>query len=67
MGLKPGDRVASFAASSAEMIIAFLAAATIGCPYSCAPVEFGLNAVLDRFTQVSGRYLRLFPVHEMKL
>jgi acetoacetyl-CoA synthetase len=52
LGVRPGDRVASFAANNAEMVVAFVSAATIGAVYSCSPVEFGVNAVVDRFTQV---------------
>jgi acyl-coenzyme A synthetase/AMP-(fatty) acid ligase len=47
-----GDRVASFAANNAEMQIALVSSAAVGPVYSCSPVEFGVKAVVDRFTQV---------------
>ena len=52
LGIKPGDRVASFSVSNQETIVAVLAAIAIGAVYSSAPVEFGAANVLDRFIQV---------------
>ncbi|OMJ16320.1 Acetoacetyl-CoA synthetase [Smittium culicis] len=52
MGVKKGDRVVGFITNSAETIIAFLAAASIGAIWSSSPVDFGVTAVSDRFSQV---------------
>ena len=52
LGVGSGDRVAAYLPNISETIVAFLAAASIGATWtSCAP-EFGVQAVLDRFTQV---------------
>jgi len=52
LGVQQGDRVAAYLPNIPETIVAFLAAASLGATWtSCAP-EFGVQAVLDRFTQV---------------
>ena len=52
VGVAPGDRVAAYLPNIPETIVAFLAACSLGATWtSCAP-EFGVQAVLDRFTQV---------------
>ena len=52
LGVGEGDRVAAYLPNVPETIIAFLAACSLGAIWtSCAP-EFGVQAVLDRFTQV---------------
>ena len=52
LGVAPGDRVAAYLPNIPETIVAFLAACSLGATWtSCAP-EFGVQAVLDRFTQV---------------
>ncbi|MGB0114933.1 MAG: acetoacetate--CoA ligase [Ilumatobacteraceae bacterium] len=52
LGVRRGDRVAAYLPNIPETIVAFLATASLGAVWtSCAP-EFGVNAVLDRFTQV---------------
>ena len=52
LGVQQGDRVAAYLPNIPETIVAFLAACSLGATWtSCAP-EFGVQAVLDRFTQV---------------
>ncbi|KAI5479974.1 hypothetical protein MNV49_002264 [Pseudohyphozyma bogoriensis] len=51
LGVQPGDRVASFSASNAEVVVGFLAASTVGAVYCSCPAEFGPAAVIDRFSQ----------------
>ena len=52
LGVGPGDRVAAFLPNIPETIVAFLATASLGAVWSsCAP-EFGVRAVLDRFSQI---------------
>lgn len=52
LGVGVGDRVAAYLPNIPETIVAFLAACSLGATWtSCAP-EFGVQAVLDRFTQV---------------
>lgn len=57
LGVGAGDRVAAYLPNIPETIVAFLAACSLGATWtSCAP-EFGVQAVLDRFTQVEPKVL----------
>jgi len=57
LGVGRGDRVAAYLPNIPETVVAFLAAASLGATWtSCAP-EFGVQAVLDRFTQVAPKVL----------
>ena len=52
IGLKKGDRIVAYMPNIPETIIAFLACASIGCIWaSCSP-DFGIQGVLDRFSQI---------------
>ncbi len=52
LGLRRGDRVAAFMPNVHETIVAFLATASLGAIWSsCAP-EFGVRAVIDRWSQL---------------
>ena len=52
LGVGHGDTVAAYLPNIPETIVAFLAACSLGATWtSCAP-EFGVRAVLDRFSQV---------------
>ena len=52
LGVRSGDCVAAYLPNVPETVIAFLATVSIGAVWtSCAP-EFGVGAVLDRFSQV---------------
>ena len=52
LGVKEGDRVAAYLPNAPETVVAFLATASIGAIWSsCAP-EFGVRAVIDRFSQI---------------
>ncbi|PWA01848.1 hypothetical protein BB558_002024 [Smittium angustum] len=53
LGVKKGDRVAGYITNCAEAIIIFLAAASMGAIWSCAPPEFGVIAASDRFAQIT--------------
>ncbi|MEL6982608.1 MAG: acetoacetate--CoA ligase, partial [Actinomycetota bacterium] len=51
-GVGRGDRVAAFLPNIDQALVAFLATASIGAIWSsCAP-EFGVRAVLDRWSQI---------------
>ncbi len=57
LGVGPGDRVAAYLPNIPETIVAFLAVSSLGGAWtSCAP-EFGVRAVLDRFSQVEPKVL----------
>ena len=52
IGVTRGDRVAAYLPNIAETIVAFLATASLGAVWSsCAP-EFGVRAVVDRWSQL---------------
>jgi len=52
LGVQRGDRVVAYLPNVPETIVAFLAAASLGAVWSsCAP-EFGVEAVVDRVTQI---------------
>lgn len=57
LGVRPGDRVVSYMPNVAEALIAFLASAAIGAIWSSAAPEFGVQTVLDRFSQISPKVL----------
>lgn len=52
LGIGPGDRVAAFSPSNAEAVIAALACTALGGIWTSTPSEFGVNAVLERLTQI---------------
>lgn len=52
LGVRPGDRVASYMPNRPETVVAFLACASIGAIWSsCAP-DMGPTVVLDRLRQI---------------
>jgi len=52
LGVGRGDRVAAYLPNVPETVVAFLATASLGAVWtSCAP-EFGVDAVVDRFSLV---------------
>jgi acetoacetyl-CoA synthetase len=57
MGVRPGDRVASYMPNIPQTVIALLATASIGAIWaSCSP-DFGWRGVLDRFRQLTPKVL----------
>jgi acetoacetyl-CoA synthetase len=57
MGVRPGDRVASYMPNIPQTVIAMLAATSIGAVWaSCSP-DFGWRGVLDRLQQLSPKVL----------
>ncbi|MGQ4601303.1 acetoacetate--CoA ligase [Nocardia sp. R6R-6] len=56
-GVGPGDVVAAYLPNLPETVAAFLACASIGAIWSSAAPEFGIRAVLDRFTQIEPKVL----------
>jgi len=57
MGLRAGDRIAAYMPNMPETVIAMLAAASIGCVFTSASPDFGVQGVLDRFGQVTPKVL----------
>ncbi len=57
MGICPGDRIAALLPNIPEAVIFMLAATSIGAIWaSCSP-DFGIEGILDRFTQIDPRVL----------
>jgi len=52
LGVRPGDRVASYMPTVPESAIAMLATIAIGAVWSSAAPEFGARTVIDRFAQI---------------
>jgi acetoacetyl-CoA synthetase len=52
MGVKRGDRVVAYMPNIPETVVAFLATASLGAIWSSCSPDFGVDAVLDRFSQI---------------
>jgi acetoacetyl-CoA synthetase len=52
LGIKPGDRVASYMPNRPETVVAFLACASLGAIWSSCSPDMGASVVLDRFRQI---------------
>jgi acetoacetyl-CoA synthetase len=61
LGVRRGDRVVGYVTNAPEAVIAFLATASLGAVWSSCPPEFGVESVLDRFTQISPKVLFACP------
>ncbi len=57
MGVKPGDRVGAVMPNMPETIIALLATTSIGAIWSSCSPDFGVQGVLDRFSQIAPKVL----------
>lgn len=56
-GVVAGDRVASILPNIPEAAIAMLATASLGAVWSSSSPDFGVQGVLDRFTQIAPKVL----------
>jgi acetoacetyl-CoA synthetase len=56
-GVTKGDRVAGFISNRPEAIIAMLATTSIGAVWTSTSPDFGVQGVLDRFSQVEPKIL----------
>ncbi|MGH7640638.1 MAG: acetoacetate--CoA ligase [Candidatus Dormibacteria bacterium] len=57
LGVGPGDRVAAYLPNIPEAVTGFLATASLGAIWSSCSPDFGEQAVLDRFQQISPKVL----------
>ncbi len=57
LGIKKDDRVAGYLPNLPETIIAMLAASSIGAVWSSCSPDFGVQGVLDRFSQIKPKVL----------
>ncbi|MCP3973405.1 MAG: acetoacetate--CoA ligase, partial [bacterium] len=56
-GLVPGDRVAAYMPNMPETVVTMLAATSLGATFASASPDFGVRGVLDRFGQISPKFL----------
>jgi acetoacetyl-CoA synthetase len=56
-GVTAGDRVATLLPNSPDVVIVFLAAASLGAVFSSTSPDFGADGVLDRFSQIEPKVL----------
>ncbi|XP_018412512.1 PREDICTED: acetoacetyl-CoA synthetase isoform X2 [Nanorana parkeri] len=57
MGLETGDRVVGYLPNCIQTVQAMLAAASIGAIWSATSPDFGVNGVLDRFSQIQPKLI----------
>ncbi|NQW01020.1 MAG: acetoacetate--CoA ligase [Rhodospirillales bacterium] len=57
LGVRDGDRIAGYLPNLPETIIAMLAASSIGAVWSSCSPDFGVQGVLDRFSQIGPKVL----------
>lgn len=60
-GIGKGDRVSAYLANTPEAIICFLAVNSLGAIWSCCSPDFGVNTVIDRFSQIEPK---IFIAHD---
>jgi acetoacetyl-CoA synthetase len=56
-GVEPGDRIAGYLPNMPQTIIAMLAAASMGAVWSSCSPDFGVQGVIDRFSQITPKIL----------
>ena len=52
LGVSKGDRIAGIVPNTLEAVVAMLATASLGAIWSSCSPDFGVNAALDRFSQI---------------
>ncbi|XP_069880990.1 acetoacetyl-CoA synthetase isoform X3 [Dipodomys merriami] len=57
MGVRKGDRVVGYLPNGEHAVKAMLAAASIGAIWSSTSPDFGVNGVLDRFSQIQPKLI----------
>ena len=57
LGIKKNDRIAAYVPNKIETIISFLACAKNGSIWSSASPDFGIQGVVDRFSQIEPKVL----------
>ncbi len=56
-GIQPGDRIAAYMPNLPGTVIAMLAASSLGAVWSSCSPDFGVQGVVDRFSQIGPRIL----------
>ncbi len=62
-GIRAGDCIAGFAANRSETVVAMLACTALGAIWSSCSPDFGVNGILDRFSQIKPRVLFAVSSH----
>ncbi len=57
MGVRPGDRVASYLPNIPQTVMAMLATTSVGAVWTACSPDFGWRGVLDRFRQLQPKVL----------
>ncbi|XP_057601002.1 acetoacetyl-CoA synthetase isoform X4 [Hippopotamus amphibius kiboko] len=57
MGIRRGDRVVGYLPNGVHAVEAMLAAASVGAIWSSTSPDFGVNGVLDRFSQIQPKLI----------
>lgn len=57
MGIRINDRVVGYIPNCIEAITAMLAATSLGAIWSSASPDFGVTGVLERFSQISPKFI----------
>ncbi len=55
--IKKGDRVAAYLPNIPESVTAYISTATLGAIWSSCSPDFGINGVIDRFSQINPKIL----------
>ena len=63
LGLKNGDVIAGYMNNNEYSVISFLAAALLGCTWTCVSQDFGLSAVISRFNESKPAVLIASPFY----
>ena len=61
IGLQKGDRIVAYMPNIPETVCVFLATAAIGCVFASCSSDFGVEGVLDRFSQIRPKALLVCP------
>ena len=56
-GIKKGDRIAAYMPNAIETVVMLLASASIGAIWSSCSPDFGVQGVIDRFSQIEPKLL----------
>ena len=56
-GIKKGDRIAAYMPNAIETVVMLLACASIGAIWSSCSPDFGVQGVIDRFSQIAPKLL----------
>lgn len=57
IGIGPGDRVGGILPNAHEAIIGMLASASLGAVWTCCSPDFGIDGILDRFSQTEPKVI----------